>query len=126
RKQCRPGSASPQKENAARRRVPGNEAQAQLRKALRAARPREGRGGAPLPQAPAQTHGARGVLGPVKMLNSLAVADYILPPPVITIDYDPEIDRSRTEELHRLAENAAALAKLRATVNEQSKNFEKL
>ena len=60
------------------------------------------------------------------MLNSLAVADYILPPPVITIDYDPEIDRSRTEELHRLAENAAALAKLRATVNEQSKNFEKL
>jgi hypothetical protein len=60
------------------------------------------------------------------MLNSLTVADYILPPPVITIDYDPEIDRSRTDELRRLADNAAKVAELRASVNEQSENFEKL
>jgi len=60
------------------------------------------------------------------MPTPLAVADYILPPPVIAIDYDPEIDRSRTDELRRLAENAAKVAKLRAAVNEQSENFEKL
>src|SRR6266436_5786277 len=102
RKQCRPGSPSPQKENAARRGVPRNEAPPELRKALRAARPREGRGGAPLSQAPAQAHRARGVLGPVKMLNLRAIADYILPPPIIMVDYDPGIDRPRTEELHRL------------------------
>jgi len=60
------------------------------------------------------------------MLNSLAVADYILAPPVIAIDYDPDTDRSRTEELRRLAENAAKVAELRAALNDQSEKFEKL
>jgi septal ring factor EnvC (AmiA/AmiB activator) len=60
------------------------------------------------------------------MLSSLAVADYIRPPPVITIDYDPEVDRSRADELRRLADNAARVAEFRAAVNEQSENFEKL
>src|SRR5205807_5338928 len=62
RQQRRPGSASLEEKNAARRGVSGNEIAAQLREALGAARPREGRGGAPLPQAPAQADGARGLL----------------------------------------------------------------
>jgi|SRR5271170_4008715 len=62
RQQCRPGSPGPEKENAARGRVSGDEIAAQLREALGAPRPRKGRGGAPLPQAPAQAHGARRVL----------------------------------------------------------------
>src|SRR5882724_8126509 len=62
RQQRRSGSASPKEENAARRGVSRNEAQAQLREALGTARPGKGRGGAPLPQALAQAHGARGIL----------------------------------------------------------------
>src|SRR5215469_4315800 len=62
RQQRRSGSASPQKENAARRGIPGNEAAAELRKAVGAAGTRKGRSCAALPQIVAQAHGARRLL----------------------------------------------------------------
>src|SRR6266849_11081761 len=62
RQQRRSGSASLEKENAARGGVPRNEIAAQLREALGTARAREGGGRPPLPQAAAQADGARGLL----------------------------------------------------------------
>src|SRR5438128_114588 len=62
RQQRRSGSASPEKENAARGGVPRNEIAAQLRKALGTARSGEGRSGPPLSQAVAQADGARRLL----------------------------------------------------------------
>src|SRR5438132_13355835 len=64
RQQRRSGSASLEKENAARRGVPRNEIAAELREAFGTARPRTRRSGSPLPQAVAQADGARGALTP--------------------------------------------------------------
>src|SRR5262249_32839030 len=63
--QRRPGAACAEEEAATRRGLPRNEIAAQLREAVGAPCPRKGRGGAPLSQAPAQAHGARGLLTPL-------------------------------------------------------------
>jgi hypothetical protein len=60
------------------------------------------------------------------MLNSLAVAEYILPIPAVPLDYEPERHATRPDELRHLAENSAGVAAIRAAVNEQSERFEKL
>src|SRR5256885_1987830 len=70
RQQRRSGSASPEKENAARGGVPRNEVAAQLRETFGTARPRTSRSGAPLPQAVAQADGARGLLTPLAVGTS--------------------------------------------------------
>src|SRR5215468_2593795 len=68
RQQCRPGAPRLEEENAARRGVSRDEASPQLREALGAAGAGKGRSGAPLSQAAAQTHGARGLLTPPPLM----------------------------------------------------------
>src|SRR5579863_5065566 len=67
RQQRRSSPQGAQEEDAARGRLPRDEAPPQLRKAVRTPGPRKGRGGAARPQARAQASRTRGFLAPARV-----------------------------------------------------------